>query len=173
MHSAPLRKKSDALRSSARSGYLMRRLRHAVSRPCDAICAVLEPSAVLRVVRCGRCCSHIRFCDELIADALSPLPRACGASAHQLAAADAPWAASLADAFRIASTVAIACATTLVLVRRREAASHHAVAADRRGGAGALAVPAWPSMARPGARARSGEGVSESAIFRVEGLSVT
>jgi len=29
-----------------------------VSRPCDAICAVLEPSAVLRVVRCGRCCSH-------------------------------------------------------------------------------------------------------------------
>jgi hypothetical protein len=36
----------------------MRRLRHAVSRPCDAICAVLEPSAVLRVVRCGRCCSH-------------------------------------------------------------------------------------------------------------------
>ena len=51
MHSAPLRKKSDALRSSARSGYLMRRLRHAVSRPCDAICAVLETSAVLRVVR--------------------------------------------------------------------------------------------------------------------------
>ena len=42
---------------------------------------------------------HIRFCDELIADALSPLPRACGASAHQLAAADAPCAASLADAF--------------------------------------------------------------------------
>jgi hypothetical protein len=101
----------------------MRRLRHAVSRPCDAICAVLEPSAVLRVVRCGRtCCSHIRFCDELIADALSPLPRGCGASAHELAAADAPWAASLADAFRIASplTVALACATTLVLVRRRE-----------------------------------------------------
>ena len=58
MHSAPLRKKSDALRSSARSGYIMRRLRHAVSRPCDAICAVLEPSAVLCVVRCGRCCSH-------------------------------------------------------------------------------------------------------------------
>ena len=29
----------------------MRRLRHAVSRPCDAICAVLEPSAVLRLVR--------------------------------------------------------------------------------------------------------------------------
>jgi len=57
MHSAPLRKKSDALRSSARSGYLTRRLRHAVS-PCDAICAVLEPSADLRVVRCGRCCSH-------------------------------------------------------------------------------------------------------------------
>ena len=132
MHSAPLRKKSDALRSSALSGYLTRRLRHAVSRPCDAICAVLEPSAVLRVVRCGRtCCSHIRFCDELIADALSPLPRECGASAHQLAAADAPWAASLADAFRIASplTVALACATTLVLVRRREAASHHPVAA--------------------------------------------
>ena len=77
----------------------MRRLRHAVSRPCDAICAVLEPSAVLRVVRCGRCCSHIRFCDELIADALSPLPRDCGASAHQLAAADAPCAASGADAF--------------------------------------------------------------------------
>ena len=99
MHSALLRKKSDALRSSARSGYLMRRLRHAVSRPCDAICAVLEPSAVLRVVRCGRCCSHFRFCDELIADALSPLPRACGASAHQLAAADAPCAASGADAF--------------------------------------------------------------------------
>ena len=41
-----------------RSGYLMRRLRHAVSRPCDAICAVLDPSAVLRLVRCGRCCSH-------------------------------------------------------------------------------------------------------------------
>ena len=38
---------------------------------------------------------------------------------------------------------------------------------DRRGGAGALAVPAWPSMARPGARARSGEGVCESAFFRV------
>ena len=29
----------------------MRRLRHAVSRPCDAISAVLEPSAVLRLVR--------------------------------------------------------------------------------------------------------------------------
>jgi hypothetical protein len=58
MHSAPLRNKSDALRSSARSGYIMRRLRHAVSRPCDVICAVLEPSAVLRVVRYGRCCSH-------------------------------------------------------------------------------------------------------------------
>ena len=58
MHSATLRKKSDALRSSAQSGYLMRRLRHAMSRPCDAICAVPEPSAVLRVVRCGRCCSH-------------------------------------------------------------------------------------------------------------------
>ena len=43
MHSALLRKKSDALRSSARSGYLMRRLRHAVSRPCDAFRAVLEP----------------------------------------------------------------------------------------------------------------------------------
>ena len=42
---------------------------------------------------------HIRFCDELIADALSPLPRACGASAHQLTAADAPWAVSRADAF--------------------------------------------------------------------------
>ena len=42
---------------------------------------------------------HIRFCDKMIADALSPLPRACGASAHQLAAADAPCAASLADAF--------------------------------------------------------------------------
>ncbi len=28
----------------------MRRHRHALSRPCDAICAVLEPSAVLRVV---------------------------------------------------------------------------------------------------------------------------
>ena len=122
MHSAPLRKKSDALRSSARSGYLTGRLRHAVSRPCDAICAVLEPSAVLRVVRHRPCCCHIRFCDELIADALSPLPRECGASSHQLAAADAPWAASLADAFRIASplTVALACATTLVLVRRRE-----------------------------------------------------
>jgi hypothetical protein len=58
MHSAPLRNKSDALRSSARSGYLIWRLRHAVSRPCDAICAVLEPSAVLCVVHCGRCCSH-------------------------------------------------------------------------------------------------------------------
>ena len=99
MHTAPLRKKSDALRSSARSGYIMRRLRHVVSRPCDAICAVLEPSAVLRVVRHGPCCCHIRFCDELIADALSPLPRECGASAHQLAAADAPCAASRADAF--------------------------------------------------------------------------
>ena len=60
----------------------------------------------------------IRFCDELIAVALSPLPRGYGASAHQLAAADAPWAASLADAFRIASplTVALASATHLVLV---------------------------------------------------------
>ena len=39
---------------------------------------------------------------------------------------------------------------------------------DRRVGAGALELPAWPSMARPGARARSGEGVSESqsAFFR-------
>ena len=27
----------------------MRRLRHAVSRPCDAICAHLEPSALLHV----------------------------------------------------------------------------------------------------------------------------
>ena len=45
------------------------------------------------------CCSHIWFCDELIADALSPLPRECGASAYQLAAADAPCAASRADAF--------------------------------------------------------------------------
>ena len=35
------------------------------------------------------------------------------------------------------------------------------------GGAGALAVPAWPSMARPGARARSGDCVCESAFFRV------
>ena len=61
--------------------------------------AIQEPSAVLRVVRCGRCWSHIRFCDERIADALSPLPRECGASAHQLAAADAPCAASRADAF--------------------------------------------------------------------------
>ena len=101
---------------------------------------------------------HIRFCDELIADALSPLPRACGASAHQLAAADAPWAASLADAFRIASTVAIACATTLVLVRRREAASHHAGAASgpsgrrrrARGARLALHGPAW----REGAQRR-------------------
>jgi hypothetical protein len=42
---------------------------------------------------------HIRFCDELIADALSPLPRECGASAHQLAVTDAPCAVSLADAF--------------------------------------------------------------------------
>ena len=42
---------------------------------------------------------HLRFSDELIADALSSLPRGCGASAHQLAAADAPWAASRADAF--------------------------------------------------------------------------
>ena len=60
----------------------------------------------------------IRFCDELIAVALSPLPRGCGASAHQLAAADAPCAASLADAFRIASplTVVLASATHLVLV---------------------------------------------------------
>ena len=100
IHSAPLRKKSDALRSSARSGYLMRRLRHAVSRPCDAICAVLEPSAVLRLVRCGWCCSHTSGSATcLIADALSSLPRACGASALQLAAAGAPWAASLADAF--------------------------------------------------------------------------
>ena len=72
---------------------------------------------------------HIRFCDKLIADALSPLPRGCGASSHLLAAADAPWAASRADAFRIASTVALACVTTLVFVRRREAASQHAVAA--------------------------------------------
>ena len=70
---------------------------------------------------------HILFCDELIADALSPLPRGCGASSHLLAAADAPWAASRADAFRIASTVALACVTTLVFVRRREAASQHAV----------------------------------------------
>jgi hypothetical protein len=49
--------KSDALRSSARSGHLIWRLRHAVSRPCDAICALLEPSAVLCVMRCGRCCA--------------------------------------------------------------------------------------------------------------------
>ena len=49
---------------------------------------------------------HIRFCDELIADALSPLPRECGASAHQLAAADAPCAASRADAFEC-DTVAL------------------------------------------------------------------
>ena len=54
MHSAPLRKKSDALGSSDRSGYLTRRLRYAVNRPCDAICAVLEPSPVLRLVRCER-----------------------------------------------------------------------------------------------------------------------
>ena len=94
MYSAPLRKKGDALRSSARSGYLMRRLRHAVSRPCDAICAVLEPSAVLRVVRCGRCCSHIRFCDELIADALSPLPRDCSASLRARQAAQMPSGAT-------------------------------------------------------------------------------
>jgi hypothetical protein len=163
MHSAPLRKKSDALISSARSGYLMRRLRHAVSRPCDAICAVLEPSAVLRVVRCGRCCSHIRFCDELIADALSPLPRECGASARLLAAADAPWAASRADAFRIASTVALACATILdVLVRQREAASHHAVAASgpsgrcrrARGARLALHGPAWREGALRSERVR-------------------
>jgi len=117
----------------------------------------------------GACCSHIWFCDELIADALSPLPRECGASAYQLAAADAPCAASRADAFRIASTVALACATTLVLVRRREDASHHAVAASRPsgrgGGAGALAVPAWPSMARPGARARSGEACAKEPFF--------
>ena len=46
MHSAPLRKKSDALRSSARSGYLMRRLRHAVSRPCDAISYLRCPGAI-------------------------------------------------------------------------------------------------------------------------------
>ena len=118
MHSIPLRKKSDALRSSARSGYLMRRLRHAVSRPCDAmhcpgaICCP-APRTLRTVLQ-----PHIRFCDELIADALSPLPRACGASAHQLAAAGAPWAASLAAAFWMASplTVALACATHLVLV---------------------------------------------------------
>ena len=55
---------------------------------------------------------HIRFCDELIADALSPLPRACGASAHQLAAAEAPSAASLADAFWIASPLSSCAGTT-------------------------------------------------------------
>ena len=113
-----------------------------------------------------------RFCDELIADALSPPPRECGASAHQLAAADAPCAASRADAFRIASTVELACATTLVLVRQREAASHHAVAASgpsgrrrrARGARLALHGPAW----REGAQRR---GVGKRAFFRVEGLS--
>ena len=59
-----------------------------------AICCPAPPRALQAVLQ-----PHIRFCDELIADALSPLPRGCGASAHQLAAADAPWAASLADAF--------------------------------------------------------------------------
>ena len=54
----------------------------------------IRGEAGFRSVRCGRCCSHIRFCDELIDDALSPLPRECGASAHQLAAADAPCAAA-------------------------------------------------------------------------------
>ena len=54
-----------------------------------ALRAVLQPHIL----------AHIRFCDELIADALSPLPRECGASALQLAAADAPCSASGADAF--------------------------------------------------------------------------
>ncbi|KOO26392.1 hypothetical protein Ctob_006811, partial [Chrysochromulina tobinii] len=74
MHSIPLRKKSDALRSSARSGYLMRRLRHAVSRPCDAmhcpgaICCP-APRTLRTVLQ-----PHIRFCDELIADAMRRRP---------------------------------------------------------------------------------------------------
>ena len=99
MHSAPLRKKSDALRSSARSGYLMRRLRHAVSRPCDAFRAVLEPllSCASYAVD-GAAATHpvLRRADRRRVELL---PRACSASAHQLAAADAPCAASLADAF--------------------------------------------------------------------------
>ena len=43
---------------------------------------------------------------------------------------------------------------------------HKQSRSDRRGGAGALAVPAWPSMGQRGARARSGEGVSERALFQ-------
>jgi hypothetical protein len=78
MHSAPLRKKSDALRSSARSGYLIWRLRHAVSRPCDAICAVLEPSAVLRVVHCsGAAATHpvLRRADRRRVEPTAPIIR--------------------------------------------------------------------------------------------------
>ena len=87
MHSAPLRKKSDALRSSARSGYLTRRLRHAVSRPCDAICAVLEPSPALRVVRAGgAAATHpvLRRADRRRVEPTAPrmrrlsLPAGCG-----------------------------------------------------------------------------------------------
>ena len=83
-----------------------------IPRRAGAICCP-APRTLRTVLQ-----QHIRFCDELIADALSPLPRACGGSAHQLAAADAPWAASLAAAFWMASplTVALACATHLVLV---------------------------------------------------------
>ena len=77
---------------------------------------------------------------------------------RMLAAADAPCAASRADAFRIASTVAHSRAPPPSrLVRRREAASHHAVTASgpsgrrrrARGARLALHGPAW----REGARA--------------------
>ena len=64
-----------------------------IPRRAGAICCP-APRTLRTVLQ-----QHIRFCDELIADALSPLPRACGGSAHQLAAADAPCAASGADAF--------------------------------------------------------------------------
>ena len=97
---------------------------------------------------------HIRFCDKLIADALSPLPREWGASAHQLAAADAPWAASLADAFRIESplTVALACATTLVLVRRREGSRCQPTSRPRNSDCTLPSAPSEASMACPAAR---------------------
>ena len=111
-----------------------------------ALRAVLQPHPVLRRADRRR---------------VELLPRACGASAHQLAAADAPCAASLADAFRIASTVAIACATTLVLVRRREAAFHHAGAASgpsgrRRRARGARLALHGPAL-REGAQRRGRE----------------
>ena len=65
--------------------------------PHEATPACREPS-MRRYLRCpgAICCPACRalravlqphrFCDELIADALCPLPRDCGASAHQLAA---------------------------------------------------------------------------------------